>query len=103
MNTSTGLKIDWDALFDSTSFARSCIVYNIFVVRERDMTTVVQSTVSENTIEISELNILEPGVRYSATVTSKTLIGSCDGEPASITCETSSSLLIPGEKNYGAT
>ena len=84
MNTTSGLLITWNAVTD-TSCAESSVKYSVSVVRQSDGMVIASLTdLDDNETEI--INMMRPSIDYNISITARTTIGSCDGQPATIMC-----------------
>ena len=86
-NVANGLSVSWGAVSDTRS-AMGDVEYYVTVVEESDMMSNFSTNVTETTVELTYSMGLQNDTSYIIIIRGRTLSGSCEGEPANITCET---------------
>ena len=86
-NTPNGLLVAWNAVTD-TSCAESPVKYNVTVVQRNDGMLVTSLTdLDDNETEI--INKTSTSIDYSISISAKTTIASCYGQPVRVICRKS--------------
>ena len=98
ISTTNRLLVSWDAVIDA-SCAESTVKYYVTVVRQRDGVVIDSLTdFDDNVAEI--INMTTPDIDYNISVSARTTVASCIGQPATIICKRSAANNHSSAGNY---
>lgn len=95
INTSKGLDVTWEPV-KYPSCDVGDVNYYVTFKRQSDMTTIIPYIrTTDTTVTLTSTLGLQPASRYVISVSGLlTTTGSCEGQGATVTCDTSPSLMV---------